>query len=89
MSDHVSFLQMTGVAALTAAGLVWGSVLVRVVQRRIARNNAARQGRYANGSPSLRAVPRQAGPPPEAVQLTPAERAAFARLVRRFSEGRP
>ncbi|WP_128375217.1 hypothetical protein [Streptomyces cavernae] len=88
MSDHVSFLQMTGVAALTAAGLVWGSVLLRVVRRRIHRTGQYRHDRYATGPRPLRALPRQAGPPPEAVQLTAAERAAFAGLVRQFSEGR-
>ncbi|GHJ39723.1 hypothetical protein Sm713_53320 [Streptomyces sp. TS71-3] len=37
---------------------------------------------------ALHAMPRQVVPPTETVDLTPAERAAFAGLVRQFSEGR-
>ncbi|GHH80198.1 hypothetical protein GCM10018793_34760 [Streptomyces sulfonofaciens] len=37
---------------------------------------------------ALDAMPRQVVPPTESVDLTPAERAAFAGLVRQFSEGR-
>jgi hypothetical protein len=37
---------------------------------------------------TLRAMPRQIVPSTDAVDLTPAERAAFAGLVRQFSEGR-
>lgn len=36
---------------------------------------------------TLRAMPRQVVPTTDAVDLTPAERAAFAGLIRQFSEG--
>ncbi|KUN87813.1 hypothetical protein AQJ66_09325 [Streptomyces bungoensis] len=78
MPQHVSTLQLIGAAALTVAGVVWAVVVTRLLRR--ARVEAA--GRYA--AATLAALPpqRQAGPARESVELTSAERDAFAGLVR-------
>jgi hypothetical protein len=78
----------------------WGlAALRRRLVRRVwpPRAPEARRG-GAGGGPargagwrstqSLRAMPRQIVPASEAVDLTPAERAAFAGLMRQFSDGR-
>jgi len=72
--EHVSILQSLGVAVLAFAAVVWVLGLVGLVRR----------GR------TLHALPHQRRAPPhrESVELTPAERDAFAGLVRQLSDGR-
>ncbi|GHI07028.1 hypothetical protein AQI88_21530 [Streptomyces cellostaticus] len=80
MPEHVSTLQLIGVAALTAAGAVWAVVVMRLLRR--ARVEATERLAAA----SLPALPFQPqdGPPQESVELTPAEQDAFAGLVRQL-----
>ncbi len=84
MPEHVSFYQLLGPVVLALAAVLWVIGLVRVLR-------ATRPGaspRHAN--PALSALPHQRRTPPEreAVELTPAERDAFAGLVRRLGDGR-
>ncbi|OPG01283.1 hypothetical protein B1R27_37715 [Streptomyces sp. GKU 895] len=83
MPEHVSIFQLAGMAVLALATVVWAIGLTRVLRRGRA---AALWGpaRPVQGLP----YQRQTGPDLEAVQLTPAERDAFAGLVRQLSEGR-
>ncbi|MFH0521588.1 hypothetical protein ACHBTE_30945 [Streptomyces sp. M41] len=84
MPEHVSFLQLLGPVVLALAAVLWVMGLVRLL--RGSRPDAT--ARYAG--PALSALPNQRQTPPdrEAVELTPAERDAFAGLVRRLSDGR-
>lgn len=84
MPQHVSILQLTGVAVLALATVVWVIGLSRILRR--SRFEATR---WHSGHP-LHALPnqREAGPHLESVELTPAERDAFAGLVRQLSDGR-
>ncbi|MBO4255553.1 hypothetical protein [Streptomyces griseorubiginosus] len=81
--EHVSILQSLGVALLALATVVWSFGLVRLLRRY--RSGAALWG----ADDTLRGLPpqRQGGPHLEAVELTPAERDAFAVLVRRLNDG--
>ncbi|MGW1745838.1 hypothetical protein ACWCRD_09530 [Streptomyces sp. NPDC002092] len=72
--EHVSILQSLGVAVLAFAAVVWVLGLLGVVRR----------GR----TPYVLPQQRQAPPHRESVELTPAERAAFAGLVRQLGDGR-
>ncbi|MCX5558415.1 hypothetical protein [Streptomyces sp. NBC_00038] len=85
MPDHVSILQLTGVAALALATVIWVVGLVRLLRRGRSEVAPRRHG------DALRALPRQrrSGPDTESVELTPEEHAAFAGLVRQFSDSRP
>jgi len=85
MPEHVSILQLIGVAGLALATVIWVVRLVRLLRRD--RFEAATRRR----SDMLRALPhqRRSGPVAESVELTPEERAAFAGLVRQFSDSRP
>ncbi|MEU9283154.1 hypothetical protein AB0D57_00115 [Streptomyces sp. NPDC048275] len=86
MPEHVSIPQLIGVTVLAFVTALW-IVGVRHLLRR-ARMKAAAVRRYED---TLRAMPHQrmSGPVAESVELTPAERAAFACLVRQFSDSRP
>ncbi|MFI8189783.1 hypothetical protein ACIF8T_13430 [Streptomyces sp. NPDC085946] len=82
MPEHDSILRLTGVVLLALAAGVWSVGLVRVLRR----------GRAETSWPvprPLTALPpqRRTGPALEAVELTPAERSAFASLVQRLDEG--
>ncbi|MFJ3672203.1 hypothetical protein ACIPSE_37680 [Streptomyces sp. NPDC090106] len=81
MPEHVSIYQLTGLAVLALATVVWAVGLTHVLRR--TRNGAALWG---NATP-LSALPyqRQAPPALESVQLTAAERDAFAGLVRQLN----
>jgi hypothetical protein len=81
--EHVSILQSLGVALLAFATVVWVTGLIRLLRR-------ARSGADLWGADALHALPQQphAGPRLESVELTPAERDAFAGLVRQLSDGR-
>ena len=85
MPEHVPILQLMGVAVLTLATVIWVVGLSRLLRRARAGAVARDHGQV------LRALPRQrrSGPLAESVELTPEERAAFAGLVRQFSDSRP
>ncbi|MFF7448441.1 MULTISPECIES: hypothetical protein [unclassified Streptomyces] len=83
MPEHVSIYQLTGMAVLALATVVWAVGLTRVLRR----SREATLWRTSTGLPAL-PYQRQTGPDLEAVQLTPAERDAFAGLVRQLSDGR-
>ncbi|MER5535471.1 hypothetical protein [Streptomyces mirabilis] len=85
MPEHVSILQLMGVAVLALATVIWVVGLSRLLRR--ARTEAV----VRHHGQVLRAIPRQrrSGPAAETVELTPEERAAFAGLVRQFSDSRP
>ncbi|MFJ4435176.1 hypothetical protein [Streptomyces sp. NPDC088923] len=92
MPQHVSVMQQVGVAALVTAAVAWAVGLARgargvrgvrgtePVSPRVATTPAPAGARRPR-------IPRQSVPASESVELTPAERAAFAGLVRRL-EGR-
>ncbi|MEU8977521.1 hypothetical protein ACFVXW_13000 [Streptomyces sp. NPDC058251] len=84
MPEHVSIIQLIGVAVLALATVVWVVGLVRLLRRDRFEVSVWRHG------DTLRAIPRQrrSGPVAESVELTPDERAAFAGLVRQFSDSR-
>ncbi|MVO86009.1 hypothetical protein GPA10_14910 [Streptomyces sp. p1417] len=83
MFQGASIVQQTGVALLAAVTAIWAVTFLRVQRRRAAELPAP-------GGPALRSLPVQSGPPrAETVELTPDERAAFARLARQFGGGRP
>lgn len=90
--EHVSILQSLGVAVLALAAVVWVLGLVDVVRR--GRSGAGLwltcRTLWFTGRTPLRAFPHQRQAPPlrESVDLTSAERDAFAGLVRQLSGGR-
>ncbi|UXY28109.1 hypothetical protein [Streptomyces sp. HUAS TT20] len=81
MPEHVSILQLTGVVGLALVTATW-VILLRT--RRRARAAAV----VRHSGPVLQALPHQRQAPPhrESVELTPAERDAFAGLMRRLDE---
>ncbi|MEU3828265.1 hypothetical protein [Streptomyces sp. SID161] len=83
MPEDAPTLQLIGVAVLAVTAVAWTGVLLRLLRR---TNLRAAPRRRATPLPAL---PRQArgGPPQESVELTPAERDAFAGLVRRLAGG--
>ncbi|MEU2743754.1 hypothetical protein ABZ656_53085 [Streptomyces sp. NPDC007095] len=85
MPEHVSILQLMGVAVLALATVIWVVGLSRLLRR--ARTEVA----VRHHGQLLRAMPHQlrSGPAAESVELTPEEHAAFAGLVRQFSDSRP
>ena len=96
MLPSFSILQQIGLVVLLVATVVWvvGLVLLAGPTRGRKRPGAAqRSGRpqpRGSGAPLLGAVPRQtgpAGPPSESVELSAAEREAFAGLVRQLTGG--
>ncbi|MEU1706377.1 hypothetical protein ABZ478_13360 [Streptomyces sp. NPDC005706] len=90
MPEHVSTLQLTGAVVLTAAGVVWAVIVMRLLRR--FRVEAVAERRRAAALPVLPALPAlsalpeqpQAGPSRETVELTPEEQDAFAGLVRQL-----
>ena len=82
MPEHVSTLQLIGVAALTVAAVAWAVVVTRLLRR--ARVQAV--ARLAAAPLPALPLQSQAGPPQESVELTPAEQDAFAGLVRRLGD---
>ncbi|MFE9096542.1 hypothetical protein [Streptomyces sp. NPDC007264] len=81
MSAHLSILQLVTAVVFALASAVWALGVIRIRHDRL--ESAARQ----HGG-TLRSLPaqRRGAPPWESVELTPAERDAFAVLVRRFGE---
>ncbi len=90
MPEHVSILHLMGVTALALAAVIWVAVLVRILRRDLLlhRRQFAALARRRGGI--LRGLPhqRRSAPEIEHVELTPAERDAFALLVRRLGDGR-
>lgn len=96
MPEHLSILHPGGTIALAAAVAAW-LVLVRPRRRNRGGGQAGRARQTMRGARpsdlttphSLPALPAQRGlgPHRESVDLTPAERAAFAGLVRRLGSG--
>ncbi|ARF55774.1 hypothetical protein [Streptomyces gilvosporeus] len=83
MIPSVSILQQVMLAVLLAATVAWALALVRLVRRARHLASAGRGRRRLLGS-----VPRQTGPggpPSECVELSAAEREAFAGLVRQLT----
>ncbi|MFI2237048.1 hypothetical protein [Streptomyces chrestomyceticus] len=82
MLPSVPLLQQIGLAILLTVTVGWAVSQARLVRRHRFGSPAG------NGTrPLLRAVPRQtgpAGPPSERVELSAAEREAFAGLVRQL-----
>ena len=83
MPEYLATSRTAGLAVLAVASAAWLVVAVR--KRR--RNRARRLGPAVCSA--LPALPQQrrSGPDREAVELTPAERDAFAGLVRRLNGG--
>ncbi|GAA3849215.1 hypothetical protein GCM10022207_08870 [Streptomyces lannensis] len=84
MPADTSIFQLLGVPLLALASAVWIVCAGRILRRR-RYEEAAR--RYRNRLGALPRQPKQ-GPAVESVELTPAERDAFAGLMRQFDEGR-
>ncbi|GGV86023.1 hypothetical protein [Streptomyces griseoloalbus] len=93
MREHGTISRTAGTAVLTLVAVVCTAGLADALRRRRGRLRERAQGRSEaarrhtpHGIPT---VPRQrrTGPSAEAVDLTDAERDAFAGLVRRLSEG--
>ncbi|AIR98902.1 hypothetical protein [Streptomyces glaucescens] len=92
MSEHVSILPWAGVAVLAVAAAAWLTGLTRIPRRarpRSAPTGYGERGAVRTGARPLAGLPqqRQSAPHLECVELTPAERAAFAVLARRLADG--
>ncbi|MYQ60947.1 hypothetical protein GTY68_27630 [Streptomyces sp. SID4926] len=85
-------MQQVGVAALVTAAVAWAVGLARGARGvrgvRGAEPAVPRAAATIPASAGTRRprIPRQSVPASESVELTPAERAAFAGLVRRLEE---
>ena len=84
MPSHVSILQLTGVAVLALASVAWVFGLTRILRRSLVEPTVWHTAHPMYGLPNQ----RDTAPHLESVELTPAERDAFAGLVRQLSDGR-
>ena len=84
MPEHVSILQLLGPVVLALAAVLWVTGLVRILRRNRPGATPRRPGQALSGLPPQ----RQTAPDVEAVELSPAERDAFAGLVRQLDNGR-
>ncbi|WP_086870568.1 hypothetical protein [Streptomyces viridochromogenes] len=84
MPEHVSILQLLGPVVLALAAVLWVTGLLRLLRRYRPVNQRRASGQPLPGLPRQ----RQTAPDREAVELTPAERDAFAGLVHRLNTGR-
>ncbi|GHH07780.1 hypothetical protein [Streptomyces lanatus] len=84
MPENVSILQLLGPVVLAFAAALWVTGLARLLRRNRPGATAQRTDPTLTGLPHQ----RQTAPEQEAVELTPAERDAFAGLVRRLNGGR-
>ncbi|WP_454330403.1 hypothetical protein [Streptomyces glaucescens] len=91
MPEHVSILQLGGVAFLVLAAVAWVVGLTRLLRQVRSRPAAGTGTRAAarTGTRPLAALPeqRRSAPELESVELTPAEQDAFAGLVRQLGHG--
>ncbi|MEU3840824.1 hypothetical protein AB0E88_12425 [Streptomyces sp. NPDC028635] len=85
MPEPSSILQSAGMAVLALAGIAWLIGITRMLRR--FRQEAIIRSFTPDAALSALPGPRETGPHLEAVELTPAERDAFASLVRRLSDG--
>ncbi|MGV9244480.1 hypothetical protein [Streptomyces sp. NPDC003710] len=94
MPAHVSTFQLLGVPALVLVTAVCIGRVGRALRRHRFEEAAGRHTRSEGAARRhrevLRALPQQSqsGPDLESVELTPAERDAFAVLMRQFRQGR-
>ncbi|MER7487345.1 hypothetical protein ABTY20_15830 [Streptomyces sp. NPDC126497] len=93
MPEYTTLSRTTGVAVLALVAVACAAGLTDALRRRRVRTRGRARG-HLEATPrhtphGVPVIPRQrrTGPHAEAVRLTPAERDAFAVLVRRFSEG--
>ncbi|MFI2379023.1 hypothetical protein ACH5AO_28810 [Streptomyces sp. NPDC018964] len=93
MPEYTTLSRTTGATVLTLVAMACAAGLADALRRRRGRmrehtreHPEAAPRHTPHGTP---VIPRQrrTGPPAETVRLTPAERDAFAVLVRRLSEG--
>jgi hypothetical protein len=86
MPVHLTPTQLTALTVLAVASVAWLLVLTRVLRRIRSR---AETHRVLPAPPVLPALPcqQQTGPHLENVELTPAEKDAFAGLVRQLGGG--
>jgi len=82
--EHVSVFQSLGVVILALAVAVWVFGLISLARRGHFGPALRPAGRTPRGLPRR----RRSAPLLESVELTPAEKDAFAGLVRRLSDGR-
>ncbi|MCW7944466.1 hypothetical protein AAW14_21165 [Streptomyces hygroscopicus] len=82
MHAHVSTFQLLGVPVLALGAAVWIVCVGRILRRRRFEDAVRRRGTLLGALPHQ----RQTGPDLESVELTPAERDAFAGLVRQFGD---
>ncbi|MCX4881403.1 MULTISPECIES: hypothetical protein [unclassified Streptomyces] len=81
--EHVPVLQSMGAAILLFAAAFWVFVLIGLARRGYFGPVVRSTGR----TPRVLRRQRRSAPTLENVELTPAERDAFAGLVRRLSDG--
>ncbi|MET7681388.1 hypothetical protein [Streptomyces sp. NPDC005423] len=84
MSQHVSMLQLAGAAVLALVTVVWVIALSRLLRHGRSGTSVWSAGHLPHALPGQ----RSGGPHRESVELTSAERDAFAGLVRQLSDGR-
>ncbi|MFC8370424.1 MULTISPECIES: hypothetical protein [unclassified Streptomyces] len=96
MPEYTTLSRTTGATVLTLVAVACAAGLADALRRRRGRtrareplDEAARRQHTPHAPHGAPVIPRQrrTGPHVEAVRLTPAERDAFAGLVRRFGEG--
>ncbi|EGX60498.1 hypothetical protein SZN_07677 [Streptomyces zinciresistens K42] len=87
MPEHVSILQLLGPIVLALAAVLWAKGLIRLLRRYRPVEPRRLPGAALPGA-ALPGLPeqRRTAPDREAVELTPAERDAFAGLVRRLGD---
>ncbi|GGY93932.1 hypothetical protein [Streptomyces poonensis] len=92
MPEHMSILQLVGVATLAVSAAIWVAVLVRVLRRGVPvhRRHLTGTPRRRTRTRTLHSLPRQRhrASHAEDVELTSAERDAFLALVRQLSDDR-
>ncbi|MDT0395359.1 MULTISPECIES: hypothetical protein [Streptomyces] len=92
MPEYKTLSRTTGATVLTLVAVACAAGLADVLRRRRGRPRAHRPVETVPRQHTPHGVPviprqRRTGPDGEAVRLTPAERDAFAVLVRHLSEG--
>ncbi|MFI1924751.1 MULTISPECIES: hypothetical protein [unclassified Streptomyces] len=87
MPVHLTFPQLAVLTVLAVASIAWLIFVTRILRR---SRSGSEPCTALPTPPVLPALPRQrqSGPGREAVELTPAERDAFAGLVRQLGGGR-